>query len=217
MVSNKQKQRTYAYIDASNLTYGGKGSLGWSIDYEKLIKYLRNKYGAVKVRYFGGVETYNYKFDYLANDCVNLSELYKYLNNYLKTNSKKLNEAELLLLGRHIERVKFYLKLKEFGYHLTLKPVKLYLQEDGSTKRKANCDVDMAFYIVTELEEYKDIVVLTGDGDFLPVLKYIKEKGKKVHILARGERAAKEIKQFAESDFRDFVRLRKQLEFKAQK
>jgi uncharacterized LabA/DUF88 family protein len=35
---------TYAYIDASNLFYGGKKSLGWSIDYKKLQSYLKEKY-----------------------------------------------------------------------------------------------------------------------------------------------------------------------------
>jgi len=210
-------KETYVYIDASNLAYGRRGSLGWSIDYEKLLDYLKVKYNASKVRYFGGIEIYNYKFDYLKNDYVNLKQLHKYLSDYLKANSKKLNEAELLLLGRHIDSVKFYLKLENFGYKLTLKPVKLYIQDDGSTKRKANCDVEMAFYLITEMDKYREVVVLTGDGDFLPVLKYIKKKGKRVYLLARGERAAKEIKQFAGSDFRDFIRLRKHLEFKAQK
>ena len=31
--------KTYAFIDASNLFYGGEKSLGWKIDYEKLLKY----------------------------------------------------------------------------------------------------------------------------------------------------------------------------------
>lgn len=47
--------RTYAFIDASNLFYGGEKSLGWKIDYAKLFSYLEGKYGADKVYYFGGV------------------------------------------------------------------------------------------------------------------------------------------------------------------
>jgi hypothetical protein len=42
----------------------------------------------------------------------------------------------------------------------------------------------------------------------LPVLKYLKEIGKEVLILSRGPRTAKEIRQFAGSDFRDFEYLR---------
>ncbi|MFH0755516.1 MAG: hypothetical protein V1910_02520 [bacterium] len=33
--------KTIAFIDASNLFYGGEKSLGWKIDYQKLLKYLR--------------------------------------------------------------------------------------------------------------------------------------------------------------------------------
>lgn len=56
-------------------------------------------------------------------------------------------------------------------------------------------------------------MVLSGDGDFLPVLKYLKEIKKEVIILARGPRTAKEIKQFAGSDFRDFEYLETKIAF----
>jgi hypothetical protein len=46
--------RTYAFIDASNLFYGGEKSLGWKIDYQKLFDYLRTKYNVKKTLYFGG-------------------------------------------------------------------------------------------------------------------------------------------------------------------
>ena len=47
--------KTYAFIDASNLFYGGEKSLGWKIDYQKLKKYLEDKYSVSRVLYFGGV------------------------------------------------------------------------------------------------------------------------------------------------------------------
>jgi uncharacterized LabA/DUF88 family protein len=92
-----------------------------------------------------------------------------------------------------------------------LKPVKLYNQDDGTTKRKANCDVDMAFHLMKEKNNFERVIVLSGDGDFLPVLKYLKDRGKEVIILGRGNRTAKEIKQFAGSNFRDFEYLRERL------
>ena len=55
---------------------------------------------------------------------------------------------------------------------------------------------------------------MSGDGDFAVVLKYLKETGKDVKILARGERTAREIKQLAGGDFRDFGRLRTKLEYR---
>ncbi|MBI3420791.1 MAG: NYN domain-containing protein [Candidatus Sungbacteria bacterium] len=94
-----------------------------------------------------------------------------------------------------------------------LKPVKLYKQNDGSTKRKANCDVDMAFYLMKEKDNFNRAIVLSGDGDFLPVLKYLQKEGKEIIMLARGPRTAKEIRRFAGSNFRDFVRLETFIKF----
>ena len=64
-----------------------------------------------------------------------------------------------------------------------------------------------------EKENFDRAIILSGDGDFLPVLKHIRENKKEVIILARGPRAAREIKQFAGSNFRDFVRLEKYVKF----
>ena len=140
-----KKIASYAFIDASNLFYGGEKSLGWKIDYENLFEYLTEKYSVRKVFYFGGAEIHKFNFDYLKNDTVPIAELKKYLKNEIKTGGSKLNEADLILLSRHLQRVKFYSKLESFGYELRLKPVKLYYH-DSSTVKKANCDVDMAFY-----------------------------------------------------------------------
>jgi uncharacterized LabA/DUF88 family protein len=202
---------TYAFIDASNLFYGGEKSLGWKIDYQKLLIYLKDKYKISKALYFGGVEIHNFKFDYLKNHTVSLKDLEIYLVKIIKEQGNRMNEAMLLLLNRHLQRIRFYLKLEKFGYELHLKPVKLYEQDDGTTKRKANCDVDMAFYLMKEKDNFDKVIILSGDGDFLPVLKHLKNQGKEIIILARGPRTAREIRQFAGSNFRDFEYLKYRL------
>src|SRR3989344_2222967 len=180
--------KTFAFIDASNLFYGGEKSLGWRIDYKKLFQYLKEKYDVSSVFYFGGVEIYDFKYDYQGDETIPLKDLEEHLLQLLQSKSKQLNEAQILLIGKHIQRVRFYLKLKQFGYNLFLKPVKMYEQEDGSTKRKANCDVDMAFHLMKEKDNFDRIIV-----------------------LARAHRTAKEIKQFAGGNFRDFEYLKNAL------
>lgn len=207
-------KKTYVFIDASNLFYGGEKSLGWKIDYSKLLKYLKQKYNVDKAFYFGGVEIHDFDYNYLKHKTVPIDKLEKYLTALIKKQGKKITEGMLILLERHLQRVRFYKKLKQFGYKLYLKPVKLYEQEDGTTKRKANCDVDMAFYLMKEKDNFNKAIILSGDGDFLPVLKYIKEEGKEVIVLARGPRTAKEIKRFAGGNFRDFEYLRERLKMK---
>lgn len=203
--------RTYAFIDASNLFYGGKKSLGWSIDYQKLRAYLEDKYQVSQVYFFGGVEIHKFPFDYLENQTVPIRDLEKYLVDLINEKGDKITEAELKLLDRHLKRVRFYIKIEKFGYNLVLKPVKTFYDIDGLPVRKANCDVDMAFFLMRDKNAFDRAIVLSGDGDFLPVLKYLKENRKEVLVLARADRTAREMKKFAGSKFLDFEYLRERL------
>lgn len=201
--------KTYVFVDASNLFYGGEKSLGWKIDYKKLALYLKEKYNASKIFYFGGVETHGFNYDYLKNDTVPIDKLIKYLDDLIKNKSDSLEDTEILLINRHVKIVRFYKKLKDFKYILFLKPVKTYEQEDGYRKRKANSDADMAFHLMKEKDSYSRAVVLSGDGDFFPVLKYLQNvEGKEIIVFARALRTAKEIKQLAGGNFRDFEYLK---------
>ncbi len=144
-----------------------------------------------------------------------MKDLERYLVEYVEKNKKELTSAKLVLLDRHLKQVYFYLKLEKFGFQLVLKPVKTYEDEEGNQKRKANCDVEMAFYLMRDKEAFDRVVILSGDGDFLPVLKYLREADKKeVLVLARGHRTAKEIKRFAGDKFMDLTNnnLREKLE-----
>ena len=203
----------FAFIDASNLFYGGEKSLGWKIDYQKLFGYLKQKYGASEIYYYGGVELYDFNYSTLNyHEPINLPELINYLLRKLKSGNN-FNEAEILVLGKHIQRAKFYNKLASFGYKLRLKPIKIYHGENDKPIKKANCDVDMTFDLMKLMEKYSGAIILSGDGDFVPVLSYLRHKGRKITILARAERTAKEIRQLAGSDFKDFHYLREILKY----
>jgi uncharacterized LabA/DUF88 family protein len=211
----KKIGKTYAFIDASNLFYGGEKSLGWKIDYQKLIKYLKKKYKVSKVFYYGGVELDGFTYSLLENKPIDLRGLESYLRN--KQKAKTTSESEVIILDKHMKRVKFYQKLDEFGYNLKLKPVKVFKDDEGNTTKKANCDVDMTFDLMLHSPKYSGAVVLSGDGDFVVVLKYLKKIGKEVVVMAREERTAKEIKLFAGGNFRDFNYLKEILKYVGRK
>jgi len=69
----------------------------------------------------------------------------------------------------------------------------------------------MTFHLMREKDNFNRVVVLSGDGDFLPVLKHLRKICKEVIVLARADRAAKEVKQFAGNNFRDFEYLKNML------
>ncbi len=140
-----------------------------------------------------------------------MTDLEAYLTDLIKEKGDTLSEVELKLLDRHLKRVRFYNKIATFGYKLVLKPVKTFHDADGLPIRKANCDVDMAFYLMRDKDTFDRAVIMSGDGDFLPVLKYLRGIGKEILIFSRGPRTAKEIKQFAGDKFLDFTRLKHRL------
>ncbi len=214
MSKKKKKEIVYAFIDASNLFYGGVKSLGWKIDYCKLLKYLKEKYQVRKVFYYAGIEIYEFPYSILERKPVNLEKLLIFLKRKLQTGKKFLSESEIILLERNIQKTKFYLNLEKFGYKLKLKPVKYYKDENGKITKKANCGVDMTFDLIRLVGQYSGVVILSGDGDFAVVLQYLLEIGKGLIVLARGERTAKEIRKLARGNFRDFNYLREILKFR---
>ncbi len=204
---------TYAFIDASNLFYGGEKSLGWKVDYQKLLNYLKIKYGVSKALYFGGVSIHDFRYNYLTHDTVPINAVEQHLTKLLK--KSQLPQQVSSLIRKHRAQVRFYKKLDSFGYDLLLKPVKAYYQNGGVVKQKANADVDMTFHMMKEQDNIERAIILSGDGDFLPVLKHLQNnQQKRVIILARGNRTAKEIRQFAGSNFRDFDYLRELVKLK---
>ena len=195
---------TFAYIDAANLYYGGQKSLSWSIDYLKLHQYLVAKYQAEQIYFFTGVEIYKFYFDYLQHDSVPLVDLERYLISYSGRKDINLSVDEILQLHRHIKTVKFYRKLEKFGYKLIIKPIKHFHDETGRMIRKANCDVDLTLQLMRDSVYCQQVIILSGDGDFLPVLKHLKSIGKAITILARADRTAIEMKLFAGRHFANF-------------
>jgi uncharacterized LabA/DUF88 family protein len=59
----EEKNRTYVFIDAANIIYGTLTHEGedWKLDFEKLYEYLKIRYEAEKIFYFGGIDKNNSK------------------------------------------------------------------------------------------------------------------------------------------------------------
>lgn len=112
---------------------------------------------------------------------------------------------------------KFYNLLGGIGYDLVLKAVKIYTQLDGSKVRKANCDVDLTFYAMRDLDKFEKVIFLSGDGDFEILLKHLIKIKKEVVVFANSRRTAKEIKLLKGIQFNDLRVLRGTIEFKQRK
>lgn len=203
------KESTYCFVDSSNLFYGGIGRLTWKVDYEKLYIYLKKKYKVKKVFYYTGIEAHGFAVEIKSTQPYPVEKLLIYLNSlYRKEKENGMKE----LLKRDIARTKFLVKIQSFGYILRLKTIKRIRTREGTIKSKANCDVDLTFDAIRLEKDYSGIVLLSGDGDFEILLKYFKERGKSIAIIANAENTARSIKENYINEFRDFVEIRNIIE-----
>lgn len=60
IMTDNQPNKTFAFIDASNLIYGARG-YGWSIDFLKFHQYLSTRFSVVRFLYFAGLDKDNEK------------------------------------------------------------------------------------------------------------------------------------------------------------
>jgi len=72
-----------------------------------------------------------------------------------------------------------YASLQQNGYILIFKPT--LALPDGRVK--GNVDAELVLYSMIEYNNYDKAVIITGDGDFYCLVKYLREQGKLATLL----------------------------------
>ncbi len=83
-----------------------------------------------------------------------------------------------------INQRKFYDVLREQGYKVILKHVKWYIDERGVRIGKANSDLDLAVDVLSQSQNMDRILMATGDGDFVQVVRALQSRGCRVEVVA---------------------------------
>lgn len=74
--------------------------------------------------------------------------------------------------------------IRRNGFHLILKEVKRYWTADGEEVLKANADLDLAVDAMLQQENLDYILLGTGDGDFLRLVRALQSRGKRVDLIS---------------------------------
>lgn len=74
--------------------------------------------------------------------------------------------------------------VRRAGFHVVAKTVRRYKDEEGNETVKANADVDMAVDALLQSEQLDYVLLGTGDGDFLRLVRALQNRGKRVDLLA---------------------------------
>jgi len=78
----------------------------------------------------------------------------------------------------------FHSTLRDYGYKVIEKTVSWYVDESGNRFGKANADLDMAVDALLQSENLDKVMMATGDGDFIQVVRALQNKGCRVEDVA---------------------------------
>jgi uncharacterized LabA/DUF88 family protein len=103
-----------------------------------------------------------------------------------------------------------YISLQSIGYILIFKPT--FRNSDGIIK--GNCDAELVLQAMIDLNNYEKAVIVSGDGDFHCLVKYLREKNKlKTVIVPDQKKYSRLLDKAAASHLTALNDLQKKLEF----
>lgn len=78
----------------------------------------------------------------------------------------------------------YFSSLRDFGYKVIEKVVRWYTDELGNRVGKANADLEMAVDALLQSANLDRVLLVTGDGDFVQVVRALQNRGCRVEVLA---------------------------------
>lgn len=124
-------------------------------------------------------------------------------------------EKAYIFIGFLAENARLYAALQSAGFVCIFRPTLVY--KDGTTK--GNCDAELVLQAMIDLHEYDKAIIVSGDGDFQCLAKYLHEQDKLGVLLIPNQRKFSALLKF------DFLKpyhrfindLRKKIEYEPKK
>lgn len=152
------------------------------------------KYEDQRVGVFVDVQNLYYSARNIYNARVNFSTLLKEA-----VGKRKLIRAIAYVIRAQMpEEQTFFDALSKAGFEVKAKDLQVFY---GGIK-KGDWDVGITMDIIKFMNKLDSIVLASGDGDYLPLLEYVKNSGVRVEIVAFGKSASSKIIDAAD-DFID--------------
>jgi uncharacterized LabA/DUF88 family protein len=135
---------------------------------------------AENVRYNGG---YSMRYDVLRRfaargDGRSASQLIR-LNTYMAVDGQR-NRTD----RDYHDRIRSYQQaVRDLGWKIIEKPVRWFTDDEGNAVAKANADLDLAVDVMLQSERLDQVLLVTGDGDFLQVVRALQNRGCRVEVL----------------------------------
>jgi len=131
---------------------------------------------AENVRYNGG---YQMRYDILRRFAACNGGVLQRLNTYMAFDAERAREDP-----EYKKKAQAYQQMvRDFGWKITAKTVRRYTDENGNITTKANADLDMAVDAMLQAGRLDQVLLVTGDGDFLQVVEALQNAGCRVELI----------------------------------
>ena len=134
---------------------------------------------------------------------------YKRFRQYLRDRYKI--EKAYMFMGFKPDEQQLYNFLQEAGFVLIFKPV----LELKNGEVKGNCDAELVLQAMIDYKKYDKALIVSGDGDFHCLLKYLQEKNKLETVLVpTSKNCSSLIRKLVKGNLALVSDLRKKIEYK---
>ncbi|MCP4044079.1 MAG: NYN domain-containing protein [Gammaproteobacteria bacterium] len=123
---------------------------------------------------------YQLRYDNLRRFASRNNSTLLRLNTYIAFDRERAEtDAEYAKKGYAYQQM-----VRDFGWKIIVKYVRRFTDEEGNVTTKANADLDLAVDAMLQAEKLDQVLLVTGDGDFLQVVNALQNRGCRVELLA---------------------------------
>lgn len=152
---------------------------------------------AENVRYNGG---YQMRYDVLRQFAAREGAILQRLNTYLAFDIERAREDQ-----EYAKKSRAYQQMvRDFGWKITVKIVRRYVDENGNVTTKANADLDMAVDAMLQANKLDQVLLVTGDGDFVQVVNALQNTGCRVELIGF-KNVSRQLQQQADTFYPGFL------------
>lgn len=131
---------------------------------------------AENIKYNGG---YQMRYDILRRFAVREGGFALRLETYMANDPERARDD----VEYRKKSLAYQQMVRDFGWKITVKDVRRYTDEEGNVTTKANADLDLAVAVMLQADQLDQILLVTGDGDFMEVVTALQNKGCRVELI----------------------------------
>jgi uncharacterized LabA/DUF88 family protein/DNA-binding CsgD family transcriptional regulator len=164
---NVAHERVAIFIDGWNFAKATYEGLGIRVDFKRLLTTLTAGRTLLRAFYYIG--------EWTPENYAMMHDLRRVRLGLDVSETPDQNEAE----RKRVQQQGFIRMLNRNGYQVVKKPVKVFA--DGNTK--ADLDIELAIDMLSLAERCERMVLVSGDSDFVPVVRAVGMRGVRIEVV----------------------------------